>query len=55
MQILEGEKVSKYFGGLAAVCAVDFNISQGEVVGLIGPNGSGISFMGRSKLYGMFL
>ncbi|GAH95186.1 unnamed protein product, partial [marine sediment metagenome] len=41
MPILEGEKVTKYFGGLAAVSKVDFNVDQGEVVGLIGPNGAG--------------
>jgi len=41
MRILEGEKVSKYFGGLRAVSNVDFHIDQGEIVGLIGPNGAG--------------
>src|SRR4030042_1254571 len=41
MRILEGEKVTKHFGGLAAVHHVDFDINQGEVVGLIGPNGAG--------------
>lgn len=41
MRILEGERVAKYFGGLAAVRDVDFNMNQGEVVGLIGPNGAG--------------
>jgi branched-chain amino acid transport system ATP-binding protein len=41
MQILEGEKVTKYFGGLAAVSGVDFSVNKGEVVGLIGPNGAG--------------
>jgi branched-chain amino acid transport system ATP-binding protein len=41
MSILEGEKVTKYFGGLAAVSKVDFAIEQGELVGLIGPNGAG--------------
>lgn len=41
MSILEGEGVTKYFGGLAAVSHVDFIVDQGEVVGLIGPNGAG--------------
>jgi branched-chain amino acid transport system ATP-binding protein len=41
MRILEGEKVTKYFGGLAAVSNVDFHVEQGEIVGLIGPNGAG--------------
>jgi branched-chain amino acid transport system ATP-binding protein len=41
MSILEGEKVTKYFGGLAAVSKVDFTVEQGELVGLIGPNGAG--------------
>jgi branched-chain amino acid transport system ATP-binding protein len=41
MRILEGKNVTKHFGGLAAVHQVDFDIHQGEVVGLIGPNGAG--------------
>jgi branched-chain amino acid transport system ATP-binding protein len=41
MPILEAEGVTKYFGGLAAVSQVDFNVDQGKVVGLIGPNGAG--------------
>lgn len=41
MPILEGEGVTKYFGGLAAVSGVDFHVEPGEVVGLIGPNGAG--------------
>jgi branched-chain amino acid transport system ATP-binding protein len=41
MRILEGEGVTKYFGGLAAVLNVDFHVDQGEVLGLIGPNGAG--------------
>jgi branched-chain amino acid transport system ATP-binding protein len=41
MPILEGEGVTKYFGGLAAVSHVDFHVEPGEVVGLIGPNGAG--------------
>ncbi|MCJ7426438.1 MAG: ABC transporter ATP-binding protein [Dehalococcoidales bacterium] len=41
MRMLEGEKVTKYFGGLAAVLQVDFYVEQGEIFGLIGPNGAG--------------
>jgi branched-chain amino acid transport system ATP-binding protein len=41
MRILEGKRVTKYFGGLSAVHNVDFTIDQGEIVGLIGPNGAG--------------
>jgi len=41
MPILEGQGVTKYFGGLAAVSNVDFHVDQGEIVGLIGPNGAG--------------
>ena len=41
MRILEGERVTKYFGGLAAVSRVNFSVDQGEIVGLIGPNGAG--------------
>lgn len=39
--LLEGRRVSKYFGGLAALHQVDFAIYPGEILGLIGPNGSG--------------
>jgi len=41
MQILKGEKVTKYFGGLAALLNVNFDVNSGEIVGLIGPNGAG--------------
>jgi branched-chain amino acid transport system ATP-binding protein len=41
MPILEGENVTRHFGGLAAVSSVDFRVDQGKIVGLIGPNGAG--------------
>jgi len=41
MPILEGQGVTKYFGGLAAVSNVDFHVEQGEIMGMIGPNGAG--------------
>jgi branched-chain amino acid transport system ATP-binding protein len=39
--ILEVQGLYKYFGGLAAVANVDFRLEKGEIMGLIGPNGSG--------------
>ena len=41
MPLLEGERVTRYFGGLAAVDNVGFHVEQGEIVGIIGPNGAG--------------
>ncbi len=41
MQILQVEKLTKNFGGLAAVSGVDFQVESGEILGLIGPNGAG--------------
>lgn len=34
-------KLTKTFGGLAAVADVDVEVNQGEIVSLIGPNGAG--------------
>ena len=39
--ILRTTKVTKYFGGLAAVKEVDLEVRRGEIFGLIGPNGAG--------------
>lgn len=41
MHLLQGEGVSRHFGGLAAVSDVDFYLDKGEILGLIGPNGAG--------------
>jgi branched-chain amino acid transport system ATP-binding protein len=40
-EILVAEGLSKHFGGLIAVNKVKFAIKEGEVSGIIGPNGSG--------------
>jgi branched-chain amino acid transport system ATP-binding protein len=39
--ILEVEKLTRYFGGLAAVKDVSFEVRQGQIFGFIGPNGAG--------------
>lgn len=41
MAILKVEKLCKAFGGLRAVNNLDFEVNDGEIVGIIGPNGSG--------------
>ena len=41
MSLLEGKKVTRAFGALKAVDAVDFQVREGEILGLIGPNGAG--------------
>ena len=42
-KILEVENLTKHFGGLTAVSALDFEVGEGEILGMIGPNGAGKS------------
>jgi branched-chain amino acid transport system ATP-binding protein len=41
MSFLQVDGLNKSFGGLKAVHNVGFSVEQGEILGLIGPNGSG--------------
>jgi branched-chain amino acid transport system ATP-binding protein len=41
MSLLEVQNVSKQFGGLAALKDLSFVLNKGEILALIGPNGSG--------------
>jgi len=43
--LLSVEAARKAFGGLVAVNDVDFTVKQSELIGLIGPNGSGKTTM----------
>ena len=42
-RVLEVKGLKKYFGGIRAVDGVDFHVDQGEILGIIGPNGCGKS------------
>jgi branched-chain amino acid transport system ATP-binding protein len=39
--MLEIERLCKSFGGLMAINDLEFKVGEGEIIGLIGPNGSG--------------
>jgi branched-chain amino acid transport system ATP-binding protein len=41
MALLEASGLTRSFGGLMAVSAVDLRIERGEIMGMIGPNGAG--------------
>ncbi len=41
MSVLEVKKLNKYFGGLAALSDLNLTIQEGEIRGIIGPNGVG--------------
>ena len=40
-EILKAEGLKKYFGKVKAVDGVDFSVSQGGLVALLGQNGAG--------------
>lgn len=41
MALLEARRLTRWFGGLAAVQDVDLTLDEGELVAVIGPNGAG--------------
>jgi branched-chain amino acid transport system ATP-binding protein len=41
--VLEVKNLTKRFGGLTAVAGLDFDVHEGEILGVIGPNGAGKS------------
>jgi len=47
--LLEARRVTKRFGGLVAVSAVDFTLETGRIQSIIGPNGAG-----KTTLFNVF-
>jgi branched-chain amino acid transport system ATP-binding protein len=41
--VLEVRNIAKHFGGITAVDGVSFEVREGEILGIIGPNGCGKS------------
>ncbi len=39
--LLEARSITRRFGGLVAVNAVDFTLAKGQIRSVIGPNGAG--------------
>src|SRR4029077_17318898 len=39
--MIEVQELTKYFGATLAVNHVSFKVEKGEIIGLLGPNGSG--------------
>ena len=43
--ILQVNQVTKKFGGIFALDEVSFDLNEGDILGIIGPNGSGKTTM----------
>ena len=41
--MIKVERLTKRYGSITAVDAIDFEVEKGEIVGMLGPNGAGKS------------
>ncbi|NYZ79897.1 ATP-binding cassette domain-containing protein, partial [Candidatus Micrarchaeota archaeon] len=39
--VIKTDRLTKNYGNIKAVDAIDLNVSKGEIFGLLGPNGAG--------------
>ena len=39
--MIEAQELTKYYGGFLAIENINFKVNKGEIVGFLGPNGSG--------------
>ena len=51
--LLQVSGLTRRFGGLVAVDGVEFTVNDGEILGLLGPNGSGKTTVLNMKLGGL--
>ena len=50
MNLIEAKKIKKSFGRLEVLKGISLQVSEGQVVSIIGPSGSGKEKIGRAHV-----